>query len=359
MDDIVLKSATLENTTLEMARALDPGYYTRPDVYSFEMQNIIATGWQVVATAQLLRGGGDVIARNLGDIPIIVVRTMSGELKGFYNICPHRAGPLAMCDAKGTKRLRCGYHGWAYDHDGRLKSAPEMDTAQDFKWQDIRLTPIDVHEWKGFIFARAVKDTDTRSGFDEVFEGLDTLIGDDFNGLIHHGAEVYEVEANWKIYVDNYLEGYHLPFVHPGLTEVVDYQDYKTELSKFWSVQRSPIDDDNGAYGAGEGLYVFIYPNTMLNILPGRVQTNRVVPTGLDRCQVEFDFYYTPDSLHRAQQDYAFSEHVQEEDRIICEHVQKGLKSGVYTPGRLSPSREAGVWHWQTLLREAYTRSKV
>ena len=137
---------------------------------------------------------------------------------------------------------------------------------------------------------------------------------------------------------------------------MVDYGTYRTELSAWWSLQRSPITDDQGAYALGEALYFFIFPNTMLNIMPGRLQTNRVVPDGLGRCRVEFDFYYTPETLHRAEEDYAFSDDVQEEDRHICEHVQMGLTSGVYRPGRLSPVRESGVWHWQNILRRFYNK---
>lgn len=346
--------ALLENKSplppLTQAKALDPQYYTRSDVLKFDMNDIIASAWQIVAPASLVSGVGDVISRKIGNVPIIIVRTQSGDLNGFYNICPHRAGPLATCDARGTKRLRCGYHGWAYDHAGQLTSAPEMGNAQDFDLTEIRLTPIDVQEWQGLVFARAGGGLD----FFDLMAGVNEIIGDSFNGLIHRSQRIYGVEANWKVYVDNYLEGYHLPFVHPSLTQVVNYPDYKTELGNWWSLQRSPIDAESAAYAQGEALYFFIYPNTMLNILPGRLQTNRVVPTGIDSCQVEFDYYYSPDQIFREEEDHVFSDLVQEEDRQICEHVQLGLASGVYSPGRLSPSRESGVWHWQNILRRAY-----
>jgi len=345
----------MTKTSLETASALDPSYYTRDDVYAFEMTHIIAPSWQIIARAGLVSGSGDVIARKLGDVPIIVLRTPSGQLKGFYNICPHRAGPLATCDARGTKRLRCGYHGWAYSHDGDLKSAPEMTEAENFDLQDIRLTPIDVKEWNGLIFAR----TGNGPSFDDVYGGIDEIIGDGLKNLSHHKSILYEVECNWKVYADNYLEGYHLPFVHPGLTSVVDYADYITELGEYWSVQRSPVDEDCGPYAAGEGLYFFIHPNTMFNIMPGRLQTNRIVPTGLKSCQVEFEFYYGPGAEFRAEDDFKFSDEVQEEDRMICEHVQKGLTSGVYKPGRLSPARENGVWHWQNILRDIYMAADI
>ncbi len=335
---------------ITQASALDPRYYSCADIYDYETRHILTTGWQIVSPAAQVSGAGDIITRQLGNVPIIVLRTKDGVLKGFYNICPHRAGPVAQCDARGTKRLRCAYHGWAYDHDGQLTSAPEMQAAENFDPGAIQLTSIDVREWNGTIWARAGNGPD----FNTVIDGIGDIIGSGLGNLIYSGSILYDVACNWKVYADNYLEGYHLPFVHPGLTQAVDYSTYKTQTHKYWSLQRSPIDDDTGAYAAGEALYFLIYPNTMLNILPGRMQTNRIIPTGIDSCRIEFDFYYAPEEAYRKEQDIKFSDKVQEEDRIICEHVQKGLTSGVYKPGRLSPARESGVWHFQNLLRSAY-----
>lgn len=345
----------LKNPTLQQAAALDPAFYTSRDVFDFEQKHILRSGWQVIAPASLVAQPGDIIAREIGGAPVIVTRNQAGILKGYYNICPHRAGPIATCDQRGLKRLRCGYHGWAYDLDGKLRAAPEMQDAEGFNPDAVRLTAIDVLEWGGQLYARAGEG----AAFDVVFDGVEAIVGAGLDNITHHSSTVYDVGANWKVYVDNYLEGYHLPFVHPGLTQVVDYATYKSELGRYWSLQRSPVTDDSGPYGAGEGLYFFIYPNTMLNIMPGRLQTNRVVPDGLDACKVEFDFYYAPGAESRAAEDLEFSDQVQEEDRLICEHVQKGLTSGAYEPGRLSPAREEGVWHWQNLLRDAYRAAGV
>ncbi|WP_323760512.1 aromatic ring-hydroxylating oxygenase subunit alpha [Maricaulis sp.] len=354
MDDLCAPTAadTADpSRSLEQARALDPERYVGSDALAFDQREILSRGWQVVAPASALSGPGDHIVREIGGVPILLVRNAAGRLNGFLNICRHRAGPLALCDGKGAKRLRCAYHGWAYDLDGQLRTAPEMQSADGFDVSGIALERIEVEVWGGMVFARI------RSGpsLDEVMTGMDGMVDPaSLAALSHHHARTYDVACNWKIYVDNYLEGYHLPFVHPDLTQIVSYPDYKTELARFWSLQRSPIDAETDAYAAGEALYFFIYPNTMLNILPGRMQTNRVVANGPDACHVEFDFYYAPGEADRAEADDAFSDRVQDEDRMICEHVQKGLASGAYQPGRLSPDQEAGVWHWHNLLRDAY-----
>ncbi len=168
--------------------------------------------------------------------------------------------------------------------------------------------------------------------------------------------DAYEIACNWKVYIDNFLEGYHLPHVHPGLSKVLDYRVYDTELFPWQSLQNSPLRNSDDIYGSGEAFYYFIYPNVMLNIMPGRMQTNRILPLGPDRCRVEFDYYYAQDdkALARIARDQEFSDEIQQEDIMICEAVQKGLTSGSYEAGRLCPKRESAVWHFHNQLRAAY-----
>jgi len=142
--------------------------------------------------------------------------------------------------------------------------------------------------------------------------------------------------------------------VHPQLNALLDYRSYTTELAPWFVLQSSPLDRGNALYGDGEALYYWLYPNTMLNVLPGRMQTNRVIPAGARRCRVEFDFFYSSDDRTDRARDADFSELVQQEDVAICEAVQRGLASGSYEPGRLNPTSEQGVWHFHELLRAAY-----
>lgn len=148
------------------------------------------------------------------------------------------------------------------------------------------------------------------------------------------------------------------PTSHPGLNRLLDYRSYITETARWYSYQWSPLESGDGLYGNGDALYYWMWPNTMLNILPGRLQTNRVVPLGVGRCRVEFDFYYSPDDSDegeaRREADRVFSDEVQIEDLTICEDVQRGLASGSYFSGRLNPLRENAVHHFHELLREAY-----
>ncbi|HEX5054153.1 MAG TPA: SRPBCC family protein [Planctomycetota bacterium] len=338
---------------LHRARALPVAHYVDPTWVAREAAQVFARSWQLVGSADRLTAPGDHVVDEIAGRPLLVVRHSDGELRAFYNVCKHRAGPLAVCDGRGARALRCKYHGWTYELDGALRSAPEMGEALDFDRGTIRLSALAVREWQGLVFVAMDAAT---PAFEEVYGGIRERIAPvDLSALRFVRRDGYELACNWKVYVDNYLEGYHLPHVHPGLSRVLDYRAYDTELCRWYSLQHSPLRDQGGIYGEGDAWYFFIYPNVMCNVMPGRLQTNRVLPLGIDRCRVEFDYYYgaDPEVQARAEADREFSEQVQQEDIRICELVQKGLASGVYEAGRLCPRRESGVWHFHELLRQA------
>jgi choline monooxygenase len=241
-----------------------------------------------------------------------------------------------------------------------------MGDAPDFEGQDGRLPQLAVRVWQGLVFASA--DAANAPDFDAFVKGIDARIGADRNlaGYGHHHRIGYDVACNWKVYVDNYLEGYHVPHVHPGLNKLLDYRSYTTETHDWYALQWSPLVSADGTgsdnvYGSGEALYYWLWPNTMLNIVPGRLQTNRILPKGADHCRVEFDFYYAMDESEAARTrraaDLSFSDEVQVEDLGICEDVQRGFASGSYEPGRLNPKRENAVHHFHELLRRVYRKA--
>lgn len=343
-----------EQKPLDSATALHAQFYRDENWLAVEHSEVFSKSWQLFSHSEALQNSGDHVIGEIAGKPVIVVRQTSGELKAFYNVCRHRAGPLATCNGKAAKSLHCQYHGWTYQLDGQLRAATEMQGAADFNVSDIRLNPVLVREWQGLVF---VALSDQTPAFDKVFNGIVERIKPiEIPSMRFYNRVVYDIGCNWKVYIDNFLEGYHLPFVHPGLSKVLDYRVYDTELHDWYTLQHSPLRNNDGLYGDGNAYYYFIYPNIMLNILPGRLQTNRILPNGRDRCFVEFDHYYTADdeTQARIKNEQAFAHEVQEEDITICEHVQKGLSSGAYEAGRLNPKRESGVWHFHNLLRRAY-----
>jgi choline monooxygenase len=236
---------------------------------------VFARSWQLVAHAAQLADAGDHVVADIAGVPLVILRGDDGELRALHNVCRHRAGPLASCDGRGAKRLRCQYHGWTYALDGRLLSAPEMGDAQDFAIDAIRLPQARVAQWRGLVFAAL----DGATSFADVVDGIDARVGAAaMHGYAFARRIAYDIDCDWKVYVDNYLEGYHVPHIHPELNRMLDYRSYVTELARWHSLQWSPLESTGDLYGNGEALYYWLWPNTMLNILPGRVQTNRVLP---------------------------------------------------------------------------------
>jgi phenylpropionate dioxygenase-like ring-hydroxylating dioxygenase large terminal subunit len=353
-----LQDGDLECVALERARTLPAYAYVEPAFHEFDLEAVFARSWQPIGRAAGVQKPGDHLVAEIASRPVLAVRGADGTLRGFFNVCKHRAGPLAL-ENGSARQFHCRYHGWTYTLEGRLRSAPEMDGVADFDPSSICLDALDTAEWENLVFAAV---SEPLAPFADFFAGIRERIAPlDLTRLDFHVRTSYDLACNWKVYVDNYLEGYHLPHVHPGLKRILDYRTYATNIADWHSWQHSPIDGSQGPYAAGDAFYYFVFPNLMFNILPGRLQTNVVLPLGPERCRVVFDYYYAERAADAAQaaiaEDLRFSDEVQREDVAICERVQKGLKSGAYRAGRLSVKREAGVHHFQNLLRTAYRRA--
>ena len=340
---------------LAQAHALPARFYVGAESEELDRRAVFARTWQLLAHAAQLAEPGDHVIGEIAGVPLLLARGADRELRALHNVCRHRAGPLALCNGRGAKRLRCHYHGWTYALDGQLLSAPEMQDASNFDVGAIKLPQARVASWRGLVFATL----DERApALADLLDGMDARLGNhDIGHYAFHARESYDIACNWKTYIDNYLEGYHVPHIHPQLNRMLDYRSYVVETSRWHSLQHSPLESGDALYGSGEALYWFVWPNTMLNVMPGRMQTNRVLPLGPERCRIVFDYYYPPDAAALAEhhrRDQAFSDLVQREDVDMCERVQRGLASGSYVAGRLNPLRENGVHHFHELLREAY-----
>ena len=345
---------TVDTAPLARASALSARYYLGDEMVALERRQVFGRSWQLVAHQGQLADPGDHVVTEVAGTPVLLLRGADCTLRAFVNVCRHRAGPLAQGSGKGLTALRCRYHGWLYNHEGRLIAAPEMQGADGFRVNEVCLPQLRLAQWQGLVFVALSEHV---PDFADVYAGIVERIAPiDLADMRFTRSDVFDVRCNWKVYVDNFLEGYHLPIVHPGLSRVLDYQVYDTELFRWYSLQHSPLRNSDGIYGDGRAFYYFVYPNVMINIMPGRMQTNRVLALGAERCRVEFDYYYArnPAALARSERDRAFSDEIQAEDIAICESVQKGLTSGFYDAGRLSPKRESGVWHFHQQLRAAY-----
>jgi choline monooxygenase len=344
---------------LERASTIPSAWYVEQAYHRLDLDAVIEPSWQYVGHLCRLREEGDFLAAVIGNQPVVLVRHRDGTLRGFYNVCKHRGGPLCTEEQGRSKVLQCKYHGWTYLLDGSLRGVPRFNRVDLFDKKDFGLTPIDVAVWQGLVFARLQA---TGPSLEEILAGIGERIAPaDLSRMHFVRRDTYEIGCNWKVYVDNFLEGYHVPLVHPELNDILDYRSYRTETFDHYSLQHSPFQAGDNRYGEaqGEAFYYFVFPNIMLNIMPGRLQMNLVQALAPDRCRVVFDYYYLDLSEEYRQvieKDVAFSDLVQREDVEICEHVHRGLVSRAYDRGRFSVEAEEGVYHFQTLLKRSYAR---
>jgi choline monooxygenase len=349
------------NAALEAARTPPARWYTDPAAYRFDVEQLLARTWQYCGPASALDAPGAWGEYEVAGRPLIAVNDPDAGLRAFYNVCRHRGGPLTVRCGR-SHFFPCRYHGWTYDLDGALRGTPQFIRGDAFDAGLHRLRPVRHAVWNGLLF---VCLDDDAPPLDEYLDGVDALVAPlAVGGKRFHLREAYPVAANWKVYVDNYLEAYHVPLVHPEYAKTLDYANYREEVHGWWSVQRSGFGGDRGYYGAlggeAELFYFMLWPNTMLNLTAGRLQVNQVVPVAHDRCRVVFDYFYEDAESDAARaaiaEDRVVSARIQAEDAEICERVQKGLASPAYDSGCYSSKREQALYHYHQLLRDWYSR---
>jgi choline monooxygenase len=353
------------STSIEEASTLPSKYYVEPDFLADEKRKIFWRTWQIAARSEQVRMPGDYVTLDLLGEPLLIVRDSKGELRGFYNVCRHRAGPPAHgCGSR--KVLRCGYHGWTYGLDGQLLNAPEMEGVKDFCAEELRLRPVQVSEWESQVFVNL--DCHAEPLLSSLRELPGQMAKYKFGEMYLAGRREYRMNCNWKVYIDNYLEGYHLPSVHPSLNRELDYNAYVTTLFEKHSIQASPIRGPENeanverrykqASGDMSAEYFWIFPNWMLNCYPDNVSLNIVLPTGPETCIAVFEWYFPKGRMTSAEETMRFSDEIQMEDGHICETVHHNLKSQSYESGRYSVKQEKGVHHFHVMYSNAIQSSQ-
>ena len=344
---------------LERAATIPASWYRDERIFALERRSVFARAWQVVGrAAQVSQARQFISGTTAADEPVAVVRGEDGALRGFFNVCRHHAAAVVTEPEGSAHTLRCPYHGWTYGLDGSLKGTPDFAGVCDFDRAANGLVPMPAGIWESWVFAAADPGL-----------ALEAFLGGDLAARIAPlqlsrlewvERRRYVLDCNWKVFVDNYLDGgYHVPHLHKGLDSVLDYASYAIENGARFCLQSSPLvadgaETETGAVRAGDrAQYFWIYPNFMINCYGGAMDTNLVLPLGVDRTEVLFDFYFadvsdTRRAHNRASIDVA--DRIQEEDLAICASVQRGLRSRAYTSGRLSVRREAGEHLFHRLL---------
>lgn len=354
---------------IERASTLASRFYIEPSWLEIERKNIFHATWQYAGRLEQLPEPGSYFTADIAGEPVVVLRDKTGQVRAFHNACRHRAGPVASGSGCRSS-LQCGYHGWTYGLDGKLIGTPEFDGVENFQKSDFGLIPLEVDIWEGSVFVRVSRSA---KGSAENISLADYL-GEIPAEVAPRGLgemklverRDYHVNCNWKVYVDNYLEGYHVPIVHPSLMRELDYNAYRTITRRYHSLQFAPIkpskpgDRTDRRYTSPEqqteAAYYWIFPNLMLNVYPDNFSVNLIVPIGHDRTLTIFEWYFAdPESdftKEQVEKTIPFSDEIQIEDINICEAVQRGLKSASYDRGRYSVRRENGVHHFHLLYSE-------
>jgi choline monooxygenase len=339
----------------DAAMTLPASMYRDPAIYRRERAVVFGREWIVFARAEQLATPGACVAGVVAGYPLVVVVDREGELRGFHNVCRHRAGPLVDDGEGRASGFVCRYHGWSYDTTGRLVNAREFevpDTEATLDPEAFSLFPVRAERWRNLVFVNL--DTDT---------GAPALLADlaDFFAeaepfpieAFHFGGDLaHELGCNWKTYVDNYLEGYHIPFVHPELNREIDARRYSVFVGDRYCRHSAPTRD--GAVNAGR--WLFRWPNLALNLYPNAMVVERILPTGPHSTQVAYSYFFADPDDPANDEVIRISKAVIEEDRAIVEAVQRNLDAGVYERGGLSPRHEAGVAQFQQLVRTALER---
>jgi choline monooxygenase len=343
---------------LAQAATIPAPWYVDPQIAELERQTVFSKTWQMVGRVEQVENPGQYVSAMVADEPVVVVRGNDGVLRGFFNVCRHHAAAVVTQPCGQATLLHCPYHGWNYGLDGTLKGMPEFEGVQNFDRAANGLVPIQAEVWEKFVFVNldpaARPLPEFLGGMVRRFQPLQ------ITKLNYFDTRVYDIHCNWKVFVDNYLDGgYHVPHLHKGLNSVLDYKQYTIENEDRYCLQSSPMvsSDEDAATGAtrkgDRAWYFWQYPNLMINCYAGYMDTNLVLPIDVDHCRVIFDFYFADvsDSARAYnEQSVAVGARVQDEDLGICEDVQRGLKSRSYGAGRLSVRREAGEHLFHRLL---------
>ena len=330
------------------APTLSAGWYTDGHIYACEQREIFGRDWILIGYGHQVLNPGDYVAEDIAGQPVVVWRSPQGDLRAFINVCPHRAGPIMWDGAGCQANLVCRYHGWAFNPDGSLRNARDFGAEVP---ASTGLTPVRVEVWRRMVFVTLHDETppltEWLGNFPSVCKAYPL---EDYE---FHSQSVRPMQTNWKAYADNFLEGYHVPTLHPGLAREVTGTSYRVHLhgDRRWNVH---LADQRVNEPLAIGVWAWLWPNFSINVFPGGFAVERWLPRGVDRTDLIFEYFFDP-SAPGVDEIVKASEEVADEDALVSEVVHRNLCSGRYTSGWLSPRHENGLVAFHELIREVVT----
>ena len=335
--------------TSAMPRNLAPGYYVDPEIYRGEREAIFARHWHMVGPVAEVAEPGQYVAVEIANWKLFVLRGQDGVLRAFHNVCRHRGARLLEEGAGRCQTLRCPYHLWVYDHEGRLRGAPWFGDDPGFRLDDWPLQPVSVDTWRGLLFIAIAPATSLIEQLGDLPEEVAEFPIESFAAV---AGEHFVMSANWKTYTDNFVEGYHVPGIHPAFSKVIQFDKFET-VARRGLVRMTAPQRSGSIYG---GKWLWMWPSWTLSVFPGGMNTSRINPTAAGQTELVYHFYFADTSEASAAaraQTIATNCSIVREDFGICEHTQRNYASGAYIPGPLSPRHEQSVAYFQRKVLEA------
>lgn len=329
-----------------MKPTLPVSAYLDDAVMRDEQSRLFRRTWLVAGAAAAVRDPGDVVAVSVAGAPLIVVRGEDGVLRAFHNACRHRFGPLVWEGERDcVKQLRCRYHGWRYGLDGALMATPGFGEAVDERG----LVPVSCAVWRGLVFVAFDPAGPLEAALGGLPEAAAAVPFESFE-IVHEAR--HPLACNWKAYVENYLEGWHIPFLHPALVADIDVSAYEVRAGDTFCTHHAPPRDGSPS----DGFWAWLWPNTAINVYRGGMSLERILPTGPDTMEIAYTYLFAPD-VPQAERERAMAASLTltHEDRQVCEAVQRGMASRAFETGLVSPRHEQGLARFYELWRAAVT----
>lgn len=348
---------------ISQAETLPASFYRDNVIFETIKKKIFLKSWQYIGDESLVTLHQStypfILLEGFLTEPLLLTKDSDNEINCLTNVCTHR-GNLVASNPKISKHLICGYHGRRFNLKGEFEYMPEFEDAKDFPRLCDNLHKFPLKQWGPFLFAGLNPSFDFQQVMDKINERISFLPLNEFK-LDSSLTKEFMVQAHWALYCDNYLEGFHVPFVHKELNAVLDYGSYKTEIYEYCNLQIGYTDNANDVFDLPENhidygknvaaYYYWVFPNMMFNFYPWGLSINIVQPININETKVSFISYvYDAAKLNKGAGNKL--EKVEEEDEEVVENVQKGVRSSFYKSGRFSPKREQGLHHFHRLLAQ-------
>lgn len=331
-----------------MQATLPARLYGCPDAWARERSAVFGRAWLFLGHEAEAPAIGDWIASDVAGHRLMAVRGKDGVLRAFHNVCRHRAGPLVTgARGKCEGELVCGYHGWRYALDGRLRSAVGFGAADGFDPRDFGLLALRLETWRGLAFVNLDRDA---APLRDLVAPLEALLSErGLNITAPALRRTHELACNWKTYAENYLEGYHIGAVHPKLADELGSAEYRVRVEGDLVVQEAVGVND----GPQAGVWGWLWPNLGINVYRDGAMIERMTPVGPGRTRLDYLFLNDCGEAPLGETLDA-SDRLTAEDAAICEAVQANLSAGAYDTGVLSPAHEAAVGWFQSRIAKVH-----